>query len=116
MSSDRVGFGGFGGRRPDHDPRPSPAARGNAAHGLDAHDRRDHDDHGHYTVWKKADFPTDDTLRPCKVKRHEDLPSHIYSEEFAVPEMKCRPWVARRGMRASVHHARSREVYGCKSI
>ena len=36
------------------------------------------DDHGRYTAWKKADFPTDDTLRQCKVKRHEDLSGHIY--------------------------------------
>ena len=78
MSSGLGGFDGFGGRRPDRVLSPSPAASGGAAHGRDARDSRDHDDHGRYTAWKKADFPTDDTLRQCKVKRHEDLSGHIY--------------------------------------
>ena len=78
MSSGLGGFDGFGGRRPDRVLSPSPAASGGAAHGRDARDSRDHDDHGRYTDWKKADFPTDDTLRQCKVKRHEDLSGHIY--------------------------------------
>ena len=119
MSSPRVGFGGFGGGRHDRDPSQSPDARGNDASWRDARDRRDHDDHGSYTDWKKADFPTDDTLHPCKVKRHEDLPSHIYllfdllgiqfrwlltsmgfgltlvfSEEYAVHDTKERAWMA----------------------
>jgi len=25
-----------------------------------------------------TDFPTEEALRKCKVKRHEDLPRHIY--------------------------------------
>ncbi len=36
----------------------------------------DHDERGR--LWKKADFPTDDALRKCRVYRHEDLPRHIY--------------------------------------
>ena len=30
--------------------------------------------------------------------------------EFVVPEMRCSPWVARRGMRASVQYAWQRSV------
>ena len=119
MSSSRGGFVGFGGRRPDRAPSPSPATSAGAARERDARDLRDHDDHGRYTAWKKADFPTDDTLRPCKVKWHEDLPRHIYllfdilgiqfrwfltrmgvvrtlvsSEELAVDDTKDRTWMA----------------------
>jgi hypothetical protein len=119
MSSARGGFGGFGGRRPVRTPSPSLAASGGAARWHDARDRSEHDDCGRYTTWKKADFPTDDALRQCKVKRHEDLPRHIYllfdilglhfrwlltrmgvgsklvsSEELAVDDNKERAWMA----------------------
>jgi hypothetical protein len=74
----RGGFSGFGGRRPDRTPSPSPAASGSSARGRNARDRSDHDDRGLYTTWKKSYFPTDDALCQCKVKLHEDLPRHIY--------------------------------------
>jgi len=70
-------------------------------------------------AWKKGDFPTDEALHPCRVKRHEDLPRHIYllldilglqfrwlltrmgigrtlvsSEELAVDDDKERAWMA----------------------
>ena len=68
----RRGFGSFGSRRHDCAPSPSPAASEGAARGSDARHRSDHDERGRYIAWKKADFPTDEALRQCKVKRHED--------------------------------------------
>jgi hypothetical protein len=66
-----------------------------------------------------TDFPTEEALRKCKVKRHEDLPRHIYllldilglqfrwlltrmgkgralvsSEDLAVDDHKERTWMA----------------------
>jgi hypothetical protein len=115
----RRGFGSFGSRRHDCAPSPSPAASEGAARGSDARHRSDHDERGRYIAWKKADFPTDEALRQCKVKRHEDLPRHIYllfdilglqfrwlltrmgigrtlvsSEELAVDDHKERAWMA----------------------
>ena len=91
----REGSGGPDSRRPDRDPSPflptrgasrggfvfgsssrngtsspSPAAGGGTARGGDPDERG--------RLWKKADFPTDDALRKCRVSRHEDLPRHIY--------------------------------------
>jgi hypothetical protein len=91
----RAGSGGLDSRRPDRDPgpflptrgaprggfafggsrrsgtsSPLPAAGGRAARGGDPDERG--------RIWKKADFPTDDALRKCRVYRHEDLPRHIY--------------------------------------
>jgi len=108
--------GGFGSRNHNGDSSPSPAASGGAAHGFDTRARSDPDG---VRAWKKGDFPTDEALRPCRVKRHEDLPRHIYllldilglqlrwlltrmgidrtlvsSEELAVDDHKERPWMA----------------------
>jgi len=94
-SRPREGSGGLDSRRPARDPSPfqatrgaarggfafgssrrygtsspSPAAGGGAARGGDTEERG--------RLWKKADFPTDDALRKCRVYRHEDLPRHIY--------------------------------------
>jgi len=108
--------GGFGSRSHNCASSPSPAASGDAARGFDARARSDHDGGSN---WKKTDFPTDEALRPCRVKRHEDLPSHIYllldilglqfrwlltsmgigrtlvsSEELVVDDHKERAWMA----------------------
>jgi len=74
----RGGFGSFGSQRHDRAPSPSPAASAGAARGRDACDSSDHDERGLYSTWKKADFLTDEALRQCKVKQHDDLPRHIY--------------------------------------
>jgi hypothetical protein len=65
----RGGFA-FGGSRRYGTSSPLPAAGGSAARGGDPDERS--------RLWKKADFPTDDALRKCRVYRHEDLPRHIY--------------------------------------
>ncbi len=67
--------GAFGSRSRNGAPSPSPAASGGAARGSDARAHSDHDDG---RQWKQMDFPTEEALRKCKVKRHEDLPRHIY--------------------------------------
>ncbi len=67
--------GGFGSRSTNGDPSPTPAARGGAARGSDA---RTHSDHDGGRQWNQTDFPTEEALHKCKVKRHEDLPRHIY--------------------------------------
>jgi len=90
-SARREDSGGFDRRRPDRDPSPFlpmrgagrggfsrrsgtssplPAAAGGGARGGEHEERS--------RLWKKADFPTDDALRKCRVHRHEDLPRHIY--------------------------------------
>ena len=67
-----AGRGGFvfGSSRRYDTSSPSPAAGGGTARGGDTDERG--------RLWKKADFPTDDALRKCRVYRHEDLPRHIY--------------------------------------
>jgi len=57
-------------------------------------------------------------VRCISSKSHDDrLVLQEPCVEVAVPVMRCSPWVARRrGMRASVQHARSIEVYGCESL
>jgi len=62
--------GGFGSSRRHGTSSPSPAASGGAARGGDPEERG--------RIWKKTDFPTDDSLRKCRVYQHEDLPRHIY--------------------------------------
>ena len=90
-SARREDSGGFDRRRPERDPSPFlpmrgagrggfsrrsgtssplPAAAGGGARGGEHEERS--------RLWKKADFPTDDALRKCRVHRHEDLPRHIY--------------------------------------
>jgi hypothetical protein len=67
--------GGFGSCRHNGTLSPSPAASGGAARCFE----RDHGDpEERVSIWKKTDFPTVEALRPCHVKRHEDLPRHIY--------------------------------------
>jgi len=94
----REGSGGFDSRRHDRDPSPSPASRGAARGGFGSgrhngtsspspaasggaargfeRDPGDPEERGR--IWKKTDFPTVEALCPCRVKRHEDLPRHIY--------------------------------------
>ena len=141
MSSTRGGFVGFdGGRHRDSRPsNPSPTVRGDTRGGFGSHshngapspspdasggtslwfDARAHNDHDGGSAWKKGDFPTEEALRPCRVKRHEDLMCHIYllldilglqfqwvltrmgkgcalvsSEDLAVDDHKERVWMA----------------------
>ena len=114
----REGSGGPDSRRPDRDPSPflpmrdasrggfvfgsskrhgtsspSPAASGGAARGGDPEER--------CRIWKKTDFPTDDSLRKCRVYLHEDLLRHIYllldilGLQFRWVD-PCRPWTHAR--------------------
>jgi hypothetical protein len=71
------------------------------------------DDHGRYTAWKKADFPTDDTLRQCKVKRHEDLPCHIYLL-FDILGIQFRWLLTRMGVGRTLVSSEERAVYDTK--
>ena len=94
-SARREDSGGFDRRRPDRDPSPFlpmrgagrggfsrrsgtssplPAAAGGGARGGEHEERS--------RLWKKADFPTDDALRKCRVHRHEDLPRYEITPKF----------------------------------
>ena len=72
-----AGRGGFtfGSSRRYGTSSPSPAAAGGAARGGD------NDERGR--LWKKADFPTDDALRKCRMSRHEDLATSTSFSTFS---------------------------------
>ena len=67
--------GGFGSGRHNGDSTPSTDSSGGADRGFER-DRVDPEERGR--IWKKTDFPTDEALRQCRVKQHEDLLRHIY--------------------------------------